>query len=71
MNKNSYFLVSLGCAKNTVDSQSIEILLGRAGFDKEESPDQAEVLIVNTCGFIKPAREESKNVLKELAEIKE
>ncbi|MGH2524779.1 MAG: 30S ribosomal protein S12 methylthiotransferase RimO, partial [Anaerolineales bacterium] len=66
--KNKRFhLVSLGCAKNTVDSESMAQLLGESGYQATAEPGQAEVLIVNTCGFIGPAKRESINVLNELA----
>ncbi len=71
MKKKTFHLVSLGCAKNTVDSNSIAQMLQGDGFSVEENPQQAEFLIVNTCGFIEPAREESYAVLKELASVKE
>lgn len=71
MKKKTFHLISLGCAKNTVDSNSMAQLLQRDGFSLEENAQQAEVLIVNTCGFIEPAREESFTVLKELASEKE
>ena len=70
MTATRFHLVSLGCAKNTVDSESMSVLLGRAGFQGSERPEEAEVLIVNTCGFIGPAKEESLAVLRELAEGK-
>ena len=63
-------MISLGCAKNTVDSESMAQLLGQSGYQAVMQPDQASVLIVNTCGFIGPAREESLQVLSELAENK-
>ena len=63
-------IVSLGCAKNTVDSDSMQQLLARAGYQLCDQPRQAEVIIVNTCGFIGPAREESIQVLNELAAAK-
>jgi ribosomal protein S12 methylthiotransferase len=63
-------LVSLGCAKNTVDSDSMAQLLARAGYRLCEQPGQAEVLIVNTCGFIGPAKQESLSVLNDLAAAK-
>ncbi len=66
-----YHLVSLGCAKNTVDSESMAQLLGNEGYEATGSASEAEVLIVNTCGFIGPAREESYQVLSELAEGKQ
>jgi ribosomal protein S12 methylthiotransferase len=68
--KNTFHLVSLGCAKNTVDSDSMAQLLMRDGYHGTDDPEKANVLIVNTCGFIGPAKEESLEVLGELAEIK-
>lgn len=67
---NNFHLVSLGCAKNTVDSESIAQILNNNGFKSTIDPDDAAVLIVNTCGFIGPAKEESYQVLQELAENK-
>ena len=68
--KNTFHLVSLGCAKNTVDSDSMAQLLLRDGYRSMDDPSKASVLIVNTCGFIGPAKEESYRVLGELAESK-
>jgi ribosomal protein S12 methylthiotransferase len=65
-----FHLVSLGCSKNTVDSESMAELLGRDGYRAVGSPAQADVLIVNTCGFIGPARAESVAALRELAQAK-
>ncbi len=62
-----FHLVSLGCSKNTVDSESMAQLLGQAGMAATGNPREAEVLIVNTCGFIGPAKQESLDVLNELA----
>jgi ribosomal protein S12 methylthiotransferase len=70
MTKNTFHLVSLGCAKNTVDSDSMAQLLIRDGYHVTEDPKKASVLIVNTCGFIGPAKEESFRVLGELADMK-
>ncbi|MDD2921967.1 MAG: 30S ribosomal protein S12 methylthiotransferase RimO [Anaerolineales bacterium] len=70
MTKNTFHLVSLGCAKNTVDSDSMAQLLLRDGYQSEDDPKKASVLIVNTCGFIGPAKEESYRVLGDLAKIK-
>ena len=70
MSKHTFHLVSLGCAKNTVDSDSMAQLLLRDGYRAVEDPSKASVLIVNTCGFIGPAKEESYRVLGELAEAK-
>lgn len=63
----SFYLLSLGCSKNTVDSESMAQLLGGAGYKSVADPGKAGVLIVNTCGFIGPAKEESVNALRELA----
>lgn len=67
MSKNTFHLVSLGCAKNTVDSDSMAQLLIRDGYNAVDEPALANVLIVNTCGFIGPAKEESINTLRKLA----
>ena len=71
MKKKTFHLVSLGCAKNTVDSDSMAQLLQQDGFFREADPKNAEILVVNTCGFIESAREESYAVLQELAAEKE
>ncbi len=65
-----FFLVSLGCAKNTVDSESMASLLEQSGFRSTEKRGDADLLIVNTCGFIGPARTESIETLKDLARRK-
>lgn len=70
MQKKTFHLVSLGCAKNTVDSDSMAQLLMNDGYEPVESARKAGVLIVNTCGFIGPAKEESLNTLRELASKK-
>ncbi|MCJ7703212.1 MAG: hypothetical protein MUO62_16645, partial [Anaerolineales bacterium] len=59
--------ISLGCAKNTVDSDSMAQLLVGSGFQPVMNPEEAEIILVNTCGFIGPAKEESFQVLGELA----
>ncbi|NOZ00125.1 MAG: 30S ribosomal protein S12 methylthiotransferase RimO [Chloroflexi bacterium] len=71
MPENTFHLISLGCAKNTVDSDSMAQLLIQDGFNATDDPAQAGVLIVNTCGFIGPARDESIAVLNELAAQKQ
>jgi ribosomal protein S12 methylthiotransferase len=63
----TYYLLSLGCAKNTVDSESMAQLLQRDGYRGAGAPEDAQVLIVNTCGFIDAARQESIEALRELA----
>jgi len=70
MKSNSYYLLSLGCSKNTVDSESMARLMDRSGYQAVSEPVDAAVLIVNTCGFIGPARDESIQALRELADAK-
>jgi ribosomal protein S12 methylthiotransferase len=70
MAKQTFHLISLGCAKNTVDSDSMVQLLQRDGYQPVESPRKAGVLIVNTCGFIDSARDESYAALRSLAKAK-
>ncbi len=65
--QNHYYLLSLGCSKNTVDSESMAQLLNGAGMQGVVEPEQAEFLIVNTCGFIGPAKTESIEALRTLA----
>ena len=67
INNKTFHIVSLGCAKNTVDSDSMAQLLIKTGYKRVANPDQAGILIVNTCGFIATAKEESRNVLTKLA----
>lgn len=70
MNRKTFYLVSLGCAKNTVDSDSMAQLLSNEGYRNVPKASQASVLIVNTCGFIGPAKEESFKALRDLAREK-
>ncbi len=70
MNRKNFHMISLGCAKNTVDSDSMVQLLERSGYKQVSAAREASVLIVNTCGFIGPARKESYSILHNLAETK-
>lgn len=65
-----FHLISLGCAKNTVDSHAIASLLSRKGFTATTDAQSADAILVNTCGFIGAAREETLAVLQELADMK-
>lgn len=64
-------LVSLGCAKNLVDSEGLVGALRSAGFDLAESVEEADLALVNTCGFIDPAKEESIEAIVAVARHKE
>ena len=66
----SFHLVSLGCAKNLVDSEVMLGILQESGWELNEDPATSEVLIVNTCGFIQPAVEEALEVILEMAQYK-
>ena len=70
MDAKTFHLISLGCAKNTVDSDSMAQLMTQSGYRAVANPSKAAVLIVNTCGFIGPAKEESYQVLNDLARRK-
>lgn len=63
-------LVSLGCSKNRVDSEQILCFLEKKGYRIVRNPVRAEVIIVNTCGFIEAAKEEAISTLFEMAEYK-
>src|SRR4051794_16828145 len=69
--RKTIHLVSLGCVKNRVDS---EVMLGvaeKAGYDHVADPEAAEVIVVNTCGFIGEAKKESIDTIFEMAALKE
>lgn len=65
------FLISLGCAKNLVDSEYILGLIKEEGYDITDDPSDAEIAIVNTCAFVRSAAEESIHTILELASLKE
>lgn len=64
-------MISLGCVKNRVDSEQMLSQLTGAGCVIVADPAQADILIVNTCGFIAPAKEESIDTIFEMAEYKQ
>lgn len=69
---NKYLhIISLGCSKNLVDSEEIKGLLVHGGMHYTEQPEKADVLIINTCGFILPAKEESINTILQACKLKE
>jgi len=65
------YMVSLGCPKNLVDSEVMLAALEQAGYSVVEDPNQASLLLVNTCGFIRPAVEEAIDAILELAAYKD
>jgi ribosomal protein S12 methylthiotransferase len=66
----SVHLISLGCPKNTADSELMLGALVRAGFEVTMDPQHAQVLLVNTCAFIEPAKKESIDAILAAAEVK-
>ncbi len=62
--------ISLGCPKNLVDSEVMMGQLVARGHELTPHPDQADVLVVNTCSFIDPAKKESVDTILEMAEYK-
>ncbi|WJH33309.1 30S ribosomal protein S12 methylthiotransferase RimO [Paenibacillus sp. CC-CFT747] len=64
-------VVTLGCEKNLVDSEIMSGLVHERGYSLVDSKEEATVIIVNTCGFIDAAKEESVNTILDMAELKE
>jgi ribosomal protein S12 methylthiotransferase len=64
-------IVTLGCPKNSIDSEGLAGLLTAGGHQVGDDPGSADVVIVNTCGFIDPARRETVQEVLDLAELKE
>jgi len=64
------YMETLGCPKNRVDSEIMLGTLARAGYSLVREPSEAEVIVVNTCAFIGPAKQESIDTILELAEQK-
>jgi ribosomal protein S12 methylthiotransferase RimO len=63
-------LVTLGCARNEVDSEELAGRLAEGGFRLVEDPDQAEAVVVNTCGFVEAAKKDSVDTLLAAADLK-
>ncbi|MEN6451161.1 MAG: 30S ribosomal protein S12 methylthiotransferase RimO [Thermoguttaceae bacterium] len=68
--RRSYTLLSLGCPKNLVDSERMAGLLDRDGYHMVADPDDAETVVINTCGFIGDARAESYRAIEEMLQLK-
>src|SRR5438105_10529421 len=66
----TYAFVSLGCPKNLVDSERMLGRLAQDGYTLAPDADGADVVIINTCGFIEPARQESLGVIREMLALK-
>ena len=69
--QKSVGIISLGCAKNRVDAEMMLHTLREAGYKLNDDPALADVAIINTCGFIESAKQESIDEILELAKLKE
>ena len=67
---DNFYLLSLGCPKNEVDSEAMSAMLKKAGYNAVTDPLEAKFLLVNTCGFIQSAQEEAIAAILDLAEAK-
>src|SRR5258707_15580779 len=68
---STFAFVSLGCPKNLVDSERMLGRLTQDGYALVPEAEGADVVVVNTCGFIEPARQESLSVIREMLTLKE
>jgi ribosomal protein S12 methylthiotransferase len=66
----TYWLETLGCPKNQVDSDKLVGTLVADGYEEAESPEEADLVVVNTCAFIEAARQESIDTILDLAEAR-
>jgi len=67
---NKIALISLGCAKNLVDSEVMMGHLRKSSHVFVPSPEEADIIIINTCGFIKPAKDEAENAIQNALSVK-
>lgn len=66
----TYYIKNLGCSKNKTDGSAIEAMLVGKGYCKAKDPEQASIIVVNTCGFIQSARQQSIDAFFELNSLK-
>lgn len=69
--KQKFNIISLGCARNLVDSEVMAGLLHKNNFEMVREPELADIVLVNTCGFIGAAKEESIDTILDVARLKE
>ena len=69
--KMKILFISLGCDKNLVDSEHMIGLLGKAGYEFTSDETEADIIIINSCSFIKDAKEESIETIFNMARMKE
>lgn len=71
LTQKKIFLYSLGCAKNLVDGEYMSAICRDRGFQMTSQADDAEIIVVNTCGFIESAKQESIGAILDMAELKD
>src|SRR5689334_22035201 len=69
--KQKFNIISLGCARNLVDSEVMAGILDRSNYELVADAEKADVVLVNTCGFIGAAKEESIDTILDIARLKE
>ena len=70
MPRKTVYIETLGCSKNEVDSEIMRSILDKENFDYTTNPENANIIIVNTCGFIEDAKEESIDAIFEMSRYK-
>ena len=70
MQRKTVYIETLGCSKNEVDSEIMRSILDKDNFDYTINPEMANIIIVNTCGFIEDAKEESIQTIFEMSQYK-
>ena len=66
-----FYIESLGCPKNLVDSEKIASIFIKNDYQMVNEPSEAEIIVINTCGFIQPAKEESIDTILQMSEYKD
>ena len=69
--KQKFSIISLGCARNLVDSEVMSGLLGQDQYQMVQEPADADVVLINTCGFIDTAKAESIDTIVEISRLKQ
>jgi len=67
----SFYIISLGCSKNLVDSEKINGEMLSVGFQRAKTPEESDIIIINTCGFIEDAKRESIDAIFEYVTLKD
>ncbi len=70
LSRKTVYIETLGCSKNEVDSEIMRSILNKENFDYTTNPENANIIIVNTCGFIEDAKEESIDTIFEMSKYK-